>query len=382
MAEKITSRERVITTLQHKEPDRIPVDLGSFIVTSMVKEAMDRFREYIGLGGPPHEVMHTQLGLSMPKEDMMQYLGVDTRRIALNPPRNFKEIELPDGSRQDEWGVVRRPAGPYFDTVHWPLGSASTLDDLKKYHWPDPDDPGRFAGLKEKAAKLYNETDYAIVADIALDGLLDSSREIIGLEKFMIDLYESPGFIESWLDMMTEYSIRLLSNYMDAVGDYIQVVCVTDDLGFQDRPQLSPAMYRKFLKPRHKKIYDAIKAKTNAKVLHHCCGSVYKIIPDLIEEGVDILNPIQTYATDMSAEKLVEFKNELSFWGGIDEQFILPNGTPRQVDEEVKRIIGILGPGGGFIPFATHNIQADTPSENIKAMFDAIKKYGVYPIVR
>lgn len=377
---EMKSRQRVVAALEHKEPDRVPLDFGSFIVTSMVKPVLDRFRDYLQMYGPPHEIMHAQLGLAMPREDMLKALEVDTRRVALKAPQASGEVILPNGDSKDEWGVVRRRVGDYFDTVQRPLQEASTLEDLKKYSWPDPDDPGRYEGVREEARWKYYNTPYALVADIALDGLLDASREIIGLEKIMMDLHLNPGFAESWLDQYTEYSIRLLSNYMEAVGDYVQVVVVTDDLGFQDRTALSPEMYRKFLKPRHTKIYAAIKARTRAKLMQHCCGSVAEILEDLIEEGVEILNPVQTRAKGMNPENLARYKNQLAFWGGIDEQQVLPSGTPSEVDEEVKRLIQILAPGGGFIPFASHNIQSDTPPENIKAMFDAIRKYGNYPI--
>jgi uroporphyrinogen decarboxylase len=175
-----------------------------------------------------------------------------------------------------------------------------------------------------------------------------------------------------------EYTIRLFNRLLDEVGEFLDVVCVTDDLGFQDRTALSPDIYRKFLKPRHKKIYDTIKAKTNAKIFQHCCGSVYEIIPDIIEEGIEILNPIQPLAANMSAEKLAEFKNDLCFWGGIDEQELLPNGTPEQVKDEVKRVLDILAPGGGYVPYASHVIQHDVPTENVIAMFEAIEAYGRY----
>ncbi len=376
----MTSRQRVTACLEHREPDRVPVDFGSFIVTSMVKPVLDRFRDFLGMDGPPHEIMHAQLGLAMPREDMLKALEVDTRRIALKAPQASGEVILPNGDLKDEWGVVRRRVGDYFDTVRRPLQEASSPRELKEYAWPDPDDPGRFEGLREEARWKYHNTPYALVADIALDGLLDASREIMGLEKIMVDLHLSPRFAEFWLEQYTEYSIRLLSNYMDAVGDYVQVVVVTDDLGFQDRTALSPEMYRRFLKPRHMKIYAAIKARTRAKLMQHCCGSVAEILDDLIEEGIDILNPVQTRAKGMNPENLAGYKDRLAFWGGIDEQQILPHGSPRQVEEEVKRLIEILAPGGGFIPFASHNIQSDTPPENVKAMFEAIRSYGAYPL--
>lgn len=366
--------------MNHKEADRVPVELGSVSVSTMIYSGMERLRQHLGLSGDEYTAENIQYGISYPREDLLERLGVDFRRIAVNPPDDFEPKMDPDGVIENEWGVriKKAPGQPYYDNIYHPLGCAETVTDLKAYKWPDPENAGRFRGLREKAARLYNETDYAIVMDLCLDGLLDNSREVIGLEKIMMDFYCNPSFAEAWLDMYTEHTIRFFSRLLDEVGGFLDVVCVTDDLGFQDRTALSPEIYRKFLKPRHIQIYSAIKARTKAKLFQHCCGSVYEIIPDLVEEGIDILNPIQPLARNMNAGKLLEFKDALCFWGGIDEQELLPHGTPEAIKDEVKRVLDILAPGGGFVPYASHVIQHDTPPENVMAMFEAVKEYGTY----
>jgi uroporphyrinogen decarboxylase len=369
-----------MTVLNHKEADRVPVEMGSVSVSTMIYSGMEELRKYLGLPGPEYTVENEQYGLSYPKESLLTRLGVDFRRLAVNPPDGFKPTREPGGIMNDEWGIRRQKVDgqPYYNNIFHPLAEAETLADLKAYQWPDPEDPGRFRGLREKASKLYHETDYALVMDLCLDGLLDNSREVLGLEKSMMDFYGNPEFMEAWLDMYTEYSIRFFNRLLDEVGEYLQVLCVTDDLGFQDRMAVSPEIYRKFLKPRHMKIYAAIKAKTKAKLFQHSCGSVYPILPDLIEEGIEVLNPIQPLATDMGADKLAEFKGQLCFWGGIDEQHLLPEGTPQQIKDEVKRVIDILAPGGGYVPYSSHVIQHDTPPQNVMAMYEAIEAYGKY----
>jgi uroporphyrinogen decarboxylase len=376
----MTPRERVLTVLNHQEADRVPVEMGSVSVSTMIYTGMEALRKHLDLPGPEYTVENEQYGLSYPKESLLTRLGVDFRRLAVNPPDGFKPTRDADGVITDEWGIRRKKVDhqPYYNNIFHPLAEAETLADLKAYQWPDPEDPGRFRGLREKASKLYHETDYALVMDLCLDGLLDNSREVLGLEKSMMDFYGNPEFMEEWLDMYTEYSIRFFNRLLDEVGDYLHVLCVTDDLGFQDRMAVSPEIYRKFLKPRHMMIYSAIKAKTKAKLFQHSCGSVYPILPDLIEEGIQILNPIQPLAKDMGAEKLAAFKGDLCFWGGIDEQHLLPHGTPQQIKDEVKRVIEILAPGGGYVPFSSHVIQHDTPPQNVMAMYEAIEAYGKY----
>ena len=184
------------------------------------------------------------------------------------------------------------------------------------------------------------------------------------------------------MDRFVEVNIKRAEKYLEAVGKYAQVVQVGDDLGLQDRMQISPEMYRKRVKPRHRELYKFIKEHSDAYLMLHSCGSIYPIIQDLIDIGVDALNPVQISAKDMDSEKLKsEFGRELTFWGGgCDTQSVLPRGSIEDVRIEVEKRISDFAPGGGFIFTQVHNIQPETPAANVDAMFRAAKEYGVYTI--
>ncbi|MBT9170673.1 MAG: Uroporphyrinogen decarboxylase [Actinobacteria bacterium] len=202
-----------------------------------------------------------------------------------------------------------------------------------------------------------------------------------GFEDFYIDLGTHSKFATILLDGITEYFLAWFGEYLDTVGDYIQIIAQGDDLGMQDRMLLPPNLYRKYIKPRHQKVIELIKSKTRAKVFHHSCGAIFPLIGDLIEIGVDILNPIQPRAEGMDTWELKRvYGQSITFHGGVDVQTVLPRGTTDDVVEEVKERIASLGPGGGYILAASHNIQADVPPENIVAMFEAAQEYGQYPL--
>jgi uroporphyrinogen decarboxylase len=188
-------------------------------------------------------------------------------------------------------------------------------------------------------------------------------------------------FVQAFIDKLLSIYTRLYGNYLDAVGDYIDVIFVLDDLGGENGPLISPASYRELIKPAHQKLWQFIKSRTKARLFLHSCGSVAAFIPDLIEAGVDILNPVQVAAKGMDSKRLKDaFGGRITFWGGIDTQRILPLGSPEDVEIEVKKRIADLAPGGGYVLTAVHNIQAGVPPENIVMMYDAAKKYGNYPI--
>ena len=194
----------------------------------------------------------------------------------------------------------------------------------------------------------------------------------------MMDLAANPEFAGALLDKLVEVSINKLEQILPVAEGYVQVIVTGDDLGTQNGPQLSPKLYKKIVKPRHKYLYQYIKKYTSAHLFLHTCGSVYEFIPDFIEMGVDVINPVQVSAKDMDTKRLKkEFSKDITFWGGgCDTQKVLPFGTPREVTEEVKRRVGDLVPGGGFVFSQVHVIQAGTPPENIMAMYDAVGKYG------
>jgi uroporphyrinogen decarboxylase len=278
--------------------------------------------------------------------------------------------------------VARCPAGGiYFDPVHFPLANAQTVADIdagKKYFesfdWPGFIDED-FDDLRTKAQKLYNETDYAIVGNLWVH-LLAAGMYLRGYENFMVDLVINKKLAHRILENQLAAYLPRVEKYIEAVGDYVQVIQVNDDLGSQNGPLLSPELYREMIKPYHKKLWQFIKEKSGKPILLHSCGSIYKLIPDLIEIGIDALNPIQVSAANMDSATLKkEFGKDLTFWGGgCDTQNVLGTGTPQQVRDEVKRRVDDFAPGGGFVFCQVHNIQPNVPPENIMAMYDQLQK--------
>lgn len=272
------------------------------------------------------------------------------------------------------------PSSLYWDPVDYPLKNA-TLDDLESFDWPDPDDPGRMEGLREEAKRLREKTNYAIIADMPGWGIFESAWVSLRGSQFLMDVLINKPFAKRLVEILTDLNIQLYSNYLKSVGDLIDVVMVMDDLGGEQGPLISPDLYREMIKPAHKRLWQFIKRNTQARLFLHCCGSIYKFIPDLIELGVDIINPVQVAARNMNTKTLKEeFGNILTFWGGIDTQSVLPFGSPEEVENEVKKRISDLAPGGGYVLTAVHNIQAGVRPENICRMYDSARLFGNYPI--
>ncbi|MGA9349440.1 MAG: uroporphyrinogen decarboxylase family protein [Anaerolineae bacterium] len=367
-------RERVMAVLRHEIPDRVPVDLGSTAVSGIHRRANEALKSLLGIEAdePVHDLIQ---GLVVPDERTLQRFGVDLRRVALRTS-SAAAAAWPSGDEDtylDEWGMRRQRTELYWELVGHPLANAK-VEDLRHYPWPDPHDPCRVAGLAEEARRLYEETDYALVADFLGGGIFEQALWMRGFERFMMDLITDEPFATALLDTLLELYIEFYAVYLEAVGPYVQIVALGDDLGMQTGPLISPALYRRLIKPRHKELYDFIHSRTEAKIMHHSCGSVFPLVQDLIDVGVDVLNPIQTSAQGMDPVALKrEFGEHLVFHGGIDVQQILPFATPERVREEVKRIVAILGQGGGYIFAPSHNIQADVPPENVLAMYEAIQ---------
>jgi len=376
-------RERVIAALEHKEPDRVPIDLGGS-VSSIHAVAYDRLTAKLGLKIRSEIADKTQQ-LARLNEEILVRLGIDFRHISLK--KGFfagGEDRFDDPSRRpyfiDEWGIKWGKNPYYYDMIYHPLENL-TIDDLDDYRWPDPKDPARYEGLREEVKNLYHTADCALVADAVFGGIYECAWWLRGFEKFNVDMYKRPDFAEALLDKILELYMGFYSRYLDEVGDYVQMVELGDDVGAQTGPIISPALLRRYIKPRWKKLYDLIHSKTRAKIFHHSCGSLYPFIGDLIDVGVDVLNPIQPLAANMDIGRIKkEFGDRLSLHGGVDIQRVLPLGTPNDVVEEVKRVIRLSARNGGYILAGAHNIQADTPVENIEAMFEAARKFGVYPI--
>ena len=373
---KMTSRERLLRSIRHEEPDRIPLDLGG-VSTGIETLPFDDLKKYLGKNWKTKNFMRDHVE---PPEELLRLFGIDTRYIRIKPPGNFSININPDNSYLDEWGTkwMKPDTSLYWDPVDHPLKEAR-IEDLESYPWPDPDDPGRYAGLKQEAKNLHENSEYAIVGDIPVFGAMDyACLFLMGPERFYMDVILNQEFILRLFEILTDLQIRFYENYLSAIGKYIDVIMVAEDLGGNSGPLISPDHYRKLLKPYAAKLWKFVKENTDAYLFLHCCGSVYKLIPDLIEIGVD---PVQVGAEGMAPKRLkAEFGDKLTFWGAIDTQRVMPFGSPEDVDDEVRTRINELAPGGGYVLTAVHNIQAGVKPENVCKMYEAARKYGTYPI--
>jgi len=377
-------RERLETALNHQEPDRVPIDLGS-IVSGITSGANEALTKYLGIETDDTIVDRVQQ-LVRPTDALLDRLQVDTRYVYISASRDWKDIELPDNIYEDEFGLRRKaaftPEGRllYYDfTGKPPLADAETPADIAKFKWPDPHDPARYAGLEERVKKAYEETDNGIIVN-AIASIFEFSWYLRGFMPFYMDLAANPAMTEALLTAMREFQIAMFGEILDRVGPYVSLVLTGSDLGTQRAPGMSPETYKKLVWPHYKQLWDMIKSKTNAKIFYHSCGSIYPLIPHLIEGGVDALHPIQVKAANMGDRKRLkrEFGKDITFWGGFDQQEMLPFRSVEEVQNEAKRLLDDFMPGGGFVFVSGHNIQYGVPPENVMALYDTVIEHGKY----
>lgn len=376
----LSHRERVITALKHQEPDRIPFDLGG-TQSSIHVSGYQKLKAHFGVDAGD-TIIHKFQQIVAVHEPILKALDIDFRHVLPGAPDKHPEIPVGEDGYQDEYGVVRRKprSSLYYDLAKSPLAGPITMKDIVNFTWPDPGDPGYTRGLRDRLRHFKENTDYAVVLRLP-SIFVHLSQFLRGFEDWFIDLAKDRKLAGALFDACVEHSSAVVGEILKVGGDLADIVASGDDLGFQNGPIVPPELYRKLFKPRHKKFLDTVKKHTDAFVYFHSCGSIYKLIPDLIEMGVDAINPVQVAARDMDSSKLgAEFGDRLSFWGGIDTQRVLPKGTADEVKAEVRRCIKDLAPGGGYVLTAVHNIQPDVPLENIIAMYEAGKEYGQYPI--
>lgn len=375
-----TGRQRVLDAVAHREPDRVPVDLGGSMVTSIHQKGHDNLKKHLGINlDRPTEIARGRSLVARVDDDVQDRLGVDVRMLTVSSPDGWED-ETGGDRLTDEWGIVwERPAGfDNYEIVSSPLFGDISLGDVRNMAWPEAVRPGFTAGLREKALALRQSTDKAIIANLAMQ-IHTQSYFLRGFSQYLMDTVLNPGLIEAIMERVLEIFVERSRGIMAEIGDLIDVVYVADDLGAQNGPLFSPRTYRQLLKPRQKKLFETIKRGNAVKILYHTCGSVIEFIDDLAEVGVDILNPVQTSAAGMDPKTLKErFGGKVCFWGGIDTQSVLPFGTPQQVREEVRRCIGVFAPGGGYVAAAIHNIRPEVPPENIVAMVEAVHEFGRY----
>jgi len=390
MAEAWTSYERVKAALEHREPDRVPFDLGGSVLTGMHRVAYEQLRRYLGLPDAPLEIVDDIQQLARIHQDVLDLLQVDVR--AVDPePASSAPLATPvveEGgvlSFTDEWGITwKTPSGGglYFDMRTHPLALAEQVVDLERYLWPDPTDPARFETLRARADHYVHEEKKAYILGRSAAGIFEVALWMRGFEAFFADLALRPGFAEALLDIITELKMQYWGRALDTVGTNVLVVSEADDIATQRGPIISPAMYRRFIAPRHRRLFGFIRKRAQARVyiFYHSCGAVKDLIPQLLDEGIDILNPVQVSAARMDPVELKEsFGRKLTFWGGAcDTQHLLPFGTPEEVAAAVRRNVETFKVGGGYVFNNVHNVQADVPPANVRAMFDAAYEAGFY----
>ena len=375
----MTPRERVRLALNHEEPDRVPID-NNGIVSSIHEVAYANLLERLGVQ-EKIVVLDAVQRITLNSEKVLTSLGVDTRYLYPSAPSSWTYAENPDGTWKDEFGTTYKRLGFYADNVD-PVLKGKSFAEVKAYKFPDPTDPSRFKGLREKARALHSSTDFALVSGAML--CFDYIRWVLrGLEDAIADLLEDPRLAEYQLDAIVDWMIAFGGGIMDAIGDVIEFFWVGDDWGAQGGPFYGPEMFRKIFKPRITRLIGAMKKKTRAKCAYHCCGSVRWAIPDLLEAGVDILHPLQPSAggNGDTAGIKSEFGGRLCFHGGTNNQGLFHCG-PNAVERDTLERLRDLAPGGGYLFSSGHNIQANMAAENIQLLFAIGRDYGRYPIDR
>jgi uroporphyrinogen decarboxylase len=381
----LTSRERVQAVLNHEIPDRVPIILGASNATGISTPAYRRLKQFLGIQAQEKYMYDwPELGAVLPDEMILERLHSDVRGVHDREPdwvREKNRAREPGSAYFNSWGVgsVESDPGTWFPAIH-PLAGTHSIDDIESYPWPDMNDPTRVAHVRAEAQKLADENKYAILATPWLAFPLERAFAMQRMDRFMLNLGRYPDFARALLTKIAELCKTLMGHFLREVGDNIDMIKIGDDLGMQNSLLMSPKMYRQIVKPIHADYISFVKSRTKAKLFFHTDGDVFDLIPDFLEMGVDILNPVQTSAGKMSnlEELKKQFGQHIIFCGAIDTHHVLPFGTPDEVRAEVKRIIEILGKDGGYMLSSVHTILPDVPPENILAMVDAAVEFGGY----
>lgn len=382
------SRTRLRIALEHREPDRVPRDLGAVRMTGIHVRAYAGLRRALGLAEREVRVADLSQQLAVVEGDVADALGLDVRGVEPRAPSGYRrELVEEDGylAYLDEWGVRRRMPrdGFFFDPSSSPLGGEIDAAHLARFAWPDGADPARRAGVAEEARRLITGEGRAVYVGSVCAGLTEMLFRLRGFEDGYMDLAADPALARALMERVLEVKLAWWGALLPELGDAVDVVGEADDLGGQATPLFAPRTYRALVKPLHAELVAFIRARTRAKVLFHSCGAIRELLPDLVEIGVDILNPVQVSASGMETAALKrDFGRDLVFWGGgVDTQGVLASGTPDEVRAEVRRRVADLAPGGGFVFASVHNVQANVPPENAAAMWDAVEACGTYPIL-
>jgi len=412
----MTSRERVLAAVAHKTPDKVPVDMGSTPSSGISATAYERLRKHVGRKDGATLVYDVVQQLAQPEEWALDRFGIDvvdlgrtfnTKEsdwynitLASGDPARYPTWFRPEQEADGSWlarhadgtVIARQPNGAaFYDETCFPWMDAwpsdySGLDDamgkvlwsaLVHSPWDNAGKPGFWERLRANALELRRTSDRAIMVVVGCN-LFEWGTFIRRIDNFLMDLLLEQGKVEGLLDALMERHMATLEKVCTAVGDIVDVVRFGDDLGTDQGPFMQPDLYREIFKPRHKMLCDYVHTHSSMHTFLHSCGSIDLVIPDLVEAGFEILNPVQTNARGMEPARLKrDFGKDVTFWGGgIDTRTVLNNGSPAEVRKQVLERLEIFAPGGGFVFNTVHNILPDVPPENIVAMFDAIRDYN------
>jgi len=412
----MTSRECVLAAIDHKEPDRVPVDLGSNPSSGISATAYARLRDHLGIRTGGTCVYDVVQQLAQPEDWALDRLGIDVVDLGrtfntkaedwyditlvsgdrAKYPAWFRPEQSPDGSwlarHKDGTVIARQPNGAaFYDETcfpwenDWPADHAGLDEAMGKVlwsalvhsPWDNAGKPGFWERLRANALELRRTSDRAIMVVVGCN-LFEWGTFIRRIDNFLMDLLLEPEKVEGLLDALMERHLATLEKVCRAVGDVADVIRFGDDLGTDTGPFMQPDLYRRFFKPRHRILCDYVRAHSGMRTFLHSCGSIDLVIPDLIEAGFQVLNPVQTNARGMEPERLKrDFGKDIAFWGGgVDTRVVLNHGTPAEVRAQVLERLGIFTPGGGYIFNTVHNILPDVPPENVVAMFDAVREFN------
>ena len=373
---KLKHRERVMTALDHQEPDRVP--LGAYTMTDVCYKHL---REHLGLGTLPSRYQGDVSDVVAPHEDLLQRLDLDTRDVQVTTTTPRLSTQESDERYKDDLGIEYRKYGVYYYyPAGHPLAGELTVADVERYPWPDPARDGEIDSLVEEARRLRRESDCALVLNVG--GTMFAYAWFLCGDDWFINLATNAPVVDALMEKLLEVQLGRAQRILSALGpDGIDIaICTTDDLGMQSGLLISPTQYRRFIKPRQRVFFDHVRSLSDAKIFMHNDGAIYPLIPDFIEIGVDILNPVQVECDNLSDTKRLkrEFGQDLSFFGAINIQETLTFGTPQDVRDEIRRRIEDLAPGGGYILTPRWALRPEVPPENIFAIYEAVDLYGGY----
>jgi uroporphyrinogen decarboxylase len=385
----MSSYERLKAALEHREPDRIPFDLGAAAVTSININSLRALKKYLGLPGDV-KLRDRITQIALVEQDIIDVLKIDVKSVCPQATR-MKGLELDLGVEDgydriiDEWGMGWRmplQGGHYYDLYKSPLAGLETIKEVENYPWPDAFDMARYADMKVEADRIVKTEKMGFFLERMSSGMWEHAMWMRGYEQFFMDMMINPGLVQAIMEKILEINMQYWERAIEAVGENLLVVSMADDLGSQNSLLVNLQDYKEQIWPFHKRLFDFIKTKAKSKVyiFFHNDGAVMETFPLLIEAGVDIMNPFQVNCEGMDTRKFKkEFGKDLTIWGGsCDNQQVMPFGTPQQVRDETRRRMDDLAPGGGFVFAPIHVIQAGVPPENIMAWWETLQKYGNY----